>query len=435
MAGIYVKNITTGETLVSLNEKALLIPASTVKLLLSSVALKVLGPNHIFKTEFRVVPESLQDSFLDGHLYIKGGADSTLTREQLKLIVSQIKDMGITAVNGDIIYDASIFDEEVISSNTNARHYYAPSSGLTINDNKLILKGKGSHLKLPLSSSYLSLDFKGRYIDNPNQAKRPYMSVDIRERSDHFQIWGDATLADIQNQYCQVLISRPGLFCGTLVLEYLKQAGIQVRGDVRSGLTPERTTLLADIQSMPLSEIIRRLNQDSNNVIAKNLTKYIGHYVTNRQGSHLLGMEMIREHCELNLGLNRADYRLIDGVGLDKNNKVTAKAMARCLELLYQDQDIFGPFFESLVKQGTHPLYLEPKIPANLEVRIKSGTLSSTGVNALAGYIVDRDSSQWYSLVIFATRMRGNDRAYKGVLTNPILKKIVLYLANKDKTN
>ncbi len=68
-------------------ENDLFVPASTMKLLTSLVALEYLGPEYHFETHL----------FLDGqrNLYIKGYGDPLLTSEILLEIGKRLSDMGI----------------------------------------------------------------------------------------------------------------------------------------------------------------------------------------------------------------------------------------------------------------------------------------------------------------------------------------------------
>jgi D-alanyl-D-alanine carboxypeptidase/D-alanyl-D-alanine-endopeptidase (penicillin-binding protein 4) len=100
--GAVAIDLTTGQTLYSLNATAPLIPASNEKLTVTYAALTALGP------AFRIETDVLQDGA--GDLILKGYGDPTLTSADLTLLARQVRASGITTVSGRVLGDESWFD-------------------------------------------------------------------------------------------------------------------------------------------------------------------------------------------------------------------------------------------------------------------------------------------------------------------------------------
>ncbi|HKJ78424.1 MAG TPA: D-alanyl-D-alanine carboxypeptidase, partial [Prolixibacteraceae bacterium] len=119
--GIHVIDLKTGEPLFALNEKQLMIPASTLKLATSAVALELLGAGYRFQTKIGFVGK-IERETLNGDLVVIGGGDPALGSEYFKdhyfkphfldVWVQKIKDAGIEQVRGDLVLDVSVYDSE-----------------------------------------------------------------------------------------------------------------------------------------------------------------------------------------------------------------------------------------------------------------------------------------------------------------------------------
>ena len=76
--GIHVALAETGETIFDHNGSKLFTPASNLKIITSACALKVLGPQYRFTTDFLSSGDIGDDGVLDGDLVVRGFGDPTL---------------------------------------------------------------------------------------------------------------------------------------------------------------------------------------------------------------------------------------------------------------------------------------------------------------------------------------------------------------------
>ncbi|MGH8066467.1 MAG: D-alanyl-D-alanine carboxypeptidase [Candidatus Entotheonellia bacterium] len=79
--GIRVVDLTSHQTILEINGDALLIPASTMKLITSTVALLRLSPHYRFRTAF-LSTGPVRNGVLHGDLYLKGYGDPALVLEE-----------------------------------------------------------------------------------------------------------------------------------------------------------------------------------------------------------------------------------------------------------------------------------------------------------------------------------------------------------------
>lgn len=125
-----------------------LTPASVLKLYTTAAALDILGPKYRFNTKI-YYSGALRGGKITGDLYIKGAGDPTLGSlrmygvqgldELISNWILQMKDMGITQINGGVYADNSIFGGVSLPWRTtyqNIGNYFAaPADGLNVRDN------------------------------------------------------------------------------------------------------------------------------------------------------------------------------------------------------------------------------------------------------------------------------------------------------------
>lgn len=107
--GMKIYDLTADSTLFELNERQLLRPASTLKMIIAVTALDRLGSDYNFTT--RIAYTGRVDSLsLVGNIYCKGGFDPTLCNSDIGDIADSIAAMGIDSIKGDICLDLTMKD-------------------------------------------------------------------------------------------------------------------------------------------------------------------------------------------------------------------------------------------------------------------------------------------------------------------------------------
>ena len=117
--GVCVYNVDKKSQVYAYNSQRSLIPASLTKLFTTAVGFEKLGSNFRFKTTLAYDGEIDNNGTLHGDIYIIGGGDPLLGSYRYKQTVPDslfaawhraVVAAGIRAVNGRVLYDASIFD-------------------------------------------------------------------------------------------------------------------------------------------------------------------------------------------------------------------------------------------------------------------------------------------------------------------------------------
>ncbi|MEU4090909.1 D-alanyl-D-alanine carboxypeptidase/D-alanyl-D-alanine-endopeptidase [Streptomyces sp. NPDC026673] len=203
----------------------------------------------------------------------------------------------------------------------------------------------------------------------------------------------------------------PAAQAATAFADLLGKRGIKVEGAVKAGKAPSRVPAadrLAEVRSAPLAELVERMLTNSDNDIAEALARHTA-LAADRPGSFSGGAKAI-DSALRRLGLSLKGARFADGSGLNRGDHLTAEQLARILALAADpDHPELRSVLTGLPVAGftgsLRDRFTSAGGGAGL-VRAKTGTL--TGVNALAGTVVDADGR----LLTFAFLTNGT--------TNPI---------------
>ena len=143
--GAIIVSLTRGDTLFDQNADAMMQPASTMKMYTSAVALDRFGPDFTFRTPVLRDGQIGPDGSLAGNLYLRGVGDPSLSsrfwhdEEPMDALAKQIAAAGIKHVRGDIIGDASAFDDKLVPDGWKTSYlgasYAARVSALSLNEN------------------------------------------------------------------------------------------------------------------------------------------------------------------------------------------------------------------------------------------------------------------------------------------------------------
>ena len=139
--------------LYSRNADHVFLPASNNKLLTSSAALALLGPDFRYRTVIGTVGQ-INNGTLSGHLIIVGSGDPTLSSDDLSSMAAAVKAAGVSAITGGIEFDASAFDDQWLgdgwSWDDEAAYYSAQVAGLNVDRNVTLVTVKpASHAEQP----------------------------------------------------------------------------------------------------------------------------------------------------------------------------------------------------------------------------------------------------------------------------------------------
>jgi D-alanyl-D-alanine carboxypeptidase/D-alanyl-D-alanine-endopeptidase (penicillin-binding protein 4) len=179
--------------------------------------------------------------------------------------------------------------------------------------------------------------------------------------------------------------SRPALFAAQAFAGGLRAAGVRLgrRFPISSGRTPAYTTLLASVQSPPISTLIALTNTPSDNYLAEMLLKDIGARLGGA-GTTLAGAAVVRDELLSKFGISP---RLNDGSGLSRYDSTSPLQVVTVLQSMATN-----PAFVNSLAVGGETGTLQDEMQGTMaqgNCRGKTGTLSD--VANLAGYCRARD--------------------------------------------
>jgi len=395
----------TGKIQVSLNKDQAIMPASLVKLVTTATALELLGPDHRFKTKLEYSGE-LKDGILNGDIYIRGGGDPGLGSRHfnenqqnfLKEWINAISKAGIKVINGNIIADPCIFDDEPVSPywlwEDIANYYAAGIYGLGIFDNsfKLNLKSGKTGTRPEIESiipPLPGLSVENRLLAASNNKDSAYFYGAPYQ-------WNRILLGTIPSDRATFSIRGdipdPPFYFANLLKETLMGKGIDVKGKPFTINTLPRdynimkeTTLLYTELSVPLWRIIDVINKKSDNLFAEYLLRHIALTCSKKPASAREGLRVINDFWKKK-GLDVSSIYMVDGCGLSPMDRISSDFLARLLDYMVSRSKYSELYEESLPLAGIQGSVSEFLKDTQLvgKVRLKSGTMQ--GVTCYAGY-------------------------------------------------
>ena len=107
--GLHIYDLTADSTILAFGADQLMRPASNQKVITAVTALSQLGTDFNFRTSL-YGEGSINDSTLEGNIYIKGGFDPRFGHDDLWALIHALNARGVRAIAGDVILDLSLKD-------------------------------------------------------------------------------------------------------------------------------------------------------------------------------------------------------------------------------------------------------------------------------------------------------------------------------------
>ena len=428
--GVYVMEVNSGKVLASSEANKSLIPASTLKAIVTASALKMLGANYQFKTELQY-DGVISNGVLKGNLYIKGYGDPTLASDQmdeadgLEVIqqawIAAIKKAGIRQIDGAIVGDGSYFKGNIAGKSwqwNDLGNYYASGAwGLNFHENLYYLylqktsniggtpKVVRTQPRIPNLRFVNELKSAGSrtgdnaYIYGGPYAETRFIRGTIPAGSGTFKIKGS--------------IPDPPFLAAHSLLTALENSGISTQKRALTHIeVPQksRRQILHIHYSPTLNEITKRANHKSVNLYCEAMIRAIG-AKNNTKNSLEGGIEAIEEYWEAQ-GLNISGFFLTDGSGLSPRNGITPSQMVGILRLVARDRALFNTFYATLPIGGQSGTikYLFKGTAAAGNIRAKSGSLGR--VRSYTGYAKSA-SGKLLAFAVIANNYKGSSRTIR----------------------
>lgn len=340
---VLIQDLSTGKILVNHNIDTPLLPASIMKTVTIASLLKEKGPDERFHT--RVYADgTIEYGIVKGDLVVTGGGDPTLgtscapqSNDIADEIIESLRQKGINRIEGNLRVDTSLY-----------RGPACPESWAR--EDRVESYGTGSH----------ALNFQrnangSRSVGNPSAIFLRYLR-------------------------------------GRLAAAGIKVDGKDMVGD--DGLKEKGTVMIADHVSDRYAEVMRSCMMRSDNMFAENLLRTFG-LSRGRNGSISEGADEMFEYWKKR-GVATKGVKIVDGSGLSRSNRVTARFMAGVLDEMYED-DEYSSFLPLAGQEGTLSSFLK-ETALDSYVAMKTGSMR--GIQCYAGYKLDEQFAPTHIIVI-----------------------------------
>ena len=342
------------------------IPASTVKILIATAAIELLGADFRFTTQ--VMGPTPVEGVINGDIVLVGGGDPLLSGDwyptsnldrypvfghtSLDSLASSLASSGITSINGRVLGDGSRYDDE----------WYYSEWG----------------------------DGVAGIEAGPIDA---LMANDARIEGDDYRA------------------SDPAAGAAREFVRRLSAAGIEVSAGTGVGVPTANDVELATIQSSPLSVVVAEMLQNSDNNTAEMLVKEMGLQATG-VGSRANGLSAIVSALAA-LDIDVSEMVLVDGSGLANSAMVRCQTLVDALEVA--DHTVIDGLAVAGVSGTLSSVFTEGPMAGALKA--KTGTLGNLpfdqdppAVKALSGeYVASGGETLTFALVLNQTMV--NDQS------------------------
>jgi len=385
--GVAILDVDSGTMLASYNEHGALNPASNAKLYTASAALAILHGDHRFET---TLSGTVKGSDVSG-LTLRGHGDPSLTTDDLRAMVVELRAHGVRKVDGDILVDQKFFDDQTTPPAFDQKPgewaaFRAPVSAVAVNENTITLSVRPSEAG---QAAHVYFDPPG-FVDSEG-------SVTTGEGADTVvlglspsgarlsaklagSVGADAKLVRYTRR-----VDDPTLLAGYVLKAQLDKEGISVSGDVKAGAG--KGTVLVKHTSEPLSALLYSLGKQSDNFYAEMVFKTLGGEAKGRPAKDDAAADVVTKYLA-DIGANDAGVVIKNGSGLYDANKVTAQSVVNLLRSSWQSSVVQPEFVAQLAIGGVDgTLHKRLRSEAkHRSIRAKTGTLDDT--IALSGYVL-----------------------------------------------
>lgn len=413
----YVKNLSTNTIIDQHNENLYLTPASTQKIITTSLALEILGKNHEFFS-YITLSGNIQNQTLEGNLIFAPNFNPAFCNKKWGYDLQNIPNIieqfctkyNIHKINGKILILDSVQNHEINNRKwiweDMGNYYGAAAQSTMLNENRLELFFKsgeiGAETKIVSTYPLCGLDIKNYVKAYDGNSDKAYAFSKLNDK--FIELRGE--IPALQNNF-KVVASLPNP--NFVLVNYIKDnLTIAFKNiEIINQLPPVDENKKYKFHSVSIQKVINETNTKSNNLLAETLL------------AHLLKQEKSKEKIYQKLGgiFSQNQPKLFDGCGLSPMNNLSCLHLNHILEKQKNNTD-FRESLSVLGKSGTLSSWLK-NTPAEGNVWAKSGSME--GVRAYTGYIKTKKSQQIAFTFIVNNYLMGNEGAIKNQIQNYLL--------------
>jgi D-alanyl-D-alanine carboxypeptidase/D-alanyl-D-alanine-endopeptidase (penicillin-binding protein 4) len=409
--GIAILDVDSGRMLAAANEHLALNPASNAKLYTAGAALATLHGEHRYETTLSGNLGGEPGGSGVSGLALRGYGDPSLATEDLWSLVQQLKEYGVSRVDGDIAVDQEFYDDQTTPPAFDQQanewaSFRAPISAVALDENCVTMTVR------PSSGGQARVDFDPPGFVDVDGSVRTSSSDSADTVELALSANGPRLSAKVSGAIASdsrlVRYTRraedPRLLAGYALQALLERSGVKFSGNVKLG--PARGHVLAKHLSEPLSSLLYSLGKQSDNFYAEMIFRSLagegkGRPARSPDSTELVGQWLSR------IGASDPGVVLKNGSGLFDADRVSASSTVRLLRWAWRTPDVQPEYVAQLSVGGVDGT-LRKRFRQELtrrRVRAKTGTLDD--VIALSGYVLRDNGRGPIAFSIFFNHVAG----------------------------
>ena len=402
---VFVQDVESGEVVLEWHADEPRNPASTMKLLTTLVGLDVLGPTYRWDTDVFALGD-LAEGKLDGDLMIRGHGDPFLVTERVWQMLRLVRQAGIHEIDGNLLIDDSYFEIQDYDPGAFDRQ---PLRAYNVAPNALLMNFKVVRYWFEPDYDknavrvWVDPPLENLRVENRLALGRGYcggyqrgITITANEAIDKMIFSGR-----FPNGCKSYAMDRTALshneFTYGLFMSVWRESGGEFRGGWMNARAPEDAEPIVTFRSLPLAEIISRVNKNSNNVMARQILYTLSAEKLGPPGTEDGGRQVVDQWLQ-DTGIDFPTLMLDNGAGLSREARVSAREFGAMLDYAWQ-QSYMPEFVASMAVSGLDGTLRRRFDDADLtgQAHLKTGSLDD--VSAIAGYL-QAESGRRFSVVM-----------------------------------
>lgn len=392
--GIEVWDQSRNQSVFSHDAERHFVPASNTKLVVTTTALGLLGPDWRYATP--VMLAGAPGDSAPGALIIQGSGDPAMSGRffgsdfaVLDSMADSLAAKGVRRIAGDVVIDARIFTPQRIHSAWEIGdlpwYYATPTASFAVGEAAVRMIVTPNDVRFVDAFAPIPV---ARRLRTDTAGARNNVDIDYEIWPDTLVITGSIAANSADSSW--IAEPDPEMFAARALVEALRRKSIAVTGNVRvlrdsaaiAALPTAHTAFTW--HSPPMRDIVAGILKPSQNWIAEQLLKTLG-AVKGGGGTWRDGLMVERRYLIDVVHIDSLAFSLSDGSGLSAQNVVSPRAFVMLLE--HARRAPWGADYRAaLPVPGMRGATLSTRL-AGLETRLAAKTGSIANVNSLSGYV------------------------------------------------
>ncbi|MBX6366213.1 MAG: D-alanyl-D-alanine carboxypeptidase/D-alanyl-D-alanine-endopeptidase, partial [Gemmatimonadetes bacterium] len=440
--GIAVYDPAADRFIYELNARKHFIPASNTKLVATTAAMALLGPDYRYRTELFTLGPGARPGDSRGLLLVARGDptwSATFNPSDFTVpeaLADSVRTAGIRRIDGDLVVDASLFEPTLVNPSWEIGDlvwgYGAATGAIAVGEGTfrlVLLPGLGPGL--PAAARFLGPDPVEPVVTALTTAPsgtRPRFDVERWAGNDTLYLRAEIPL-DAAPDTNAIASANPEAYAARVLQSALERRGIHISGAVRvvhdtleARRLRSQPTLgrIASWTSPPMADIVAGILKPSDNWMAEQVLKTLGAELGGR-GSWRAGLAVERRFLIDSVKVDSLGFSLRDGSGLSAQNLLTPETIVRLLA--YGSRAPWGKTYRAALAQPGEHGTLSRRLET-LRGRLFAKTGSIANVNSLSGILTTDDGRD----LVFSIQSNGS--GVPASLVRAAIDRIVLQLAH-----